>query len=210
MMEIAVGRHKIRAEHLVQLALLLGCLGGFVWLTFGVMDKYLKGATFVSTSYIRDKNPFPDIVFCPNKGFDPSFAVSNNIDPAFAVSHNITFLETLSKEKYAEVAEPAEVVFVNIEDDVKEMGGLQLNLNQPTNLNVNMIKVPTYYNGLCQVFQMDQNIPAKVYLRFSIAKPHWMMLTGRNQFIYLIEQQWYESPPITTDIISDLMVEYER
>ena len=43
-----------------------------------------------------------------------------------------------------------------------------------------------------------------------MSEPHWMMIMSRNEYIFMIEQQWLHCPPDTIEIQSDLMVEYER
>ena len=94
---ITIGKRQFHGVHLLQLVVLLGCLGGFVWLTLGEMVKYFSGATMISRTFTKDHaNLHPDLVFCSYDGFSPDAA-------------SVSYLETMDKERYTQMAQPAKV-----------------------------------------------------------------------------------------------------
>ena len=122
--------------HVLKFILLLTCSAGFVWLTFKEFKKFLKGATFVSSTFELEDSHFPDIVFCPNHGFADDFT-------------NATFpVEATSWKEYQSITQSAQVEFL----------GLFVKIDVIKSVNFEYFDVSTSYNGICRVFQFNQAI----------------------------------------------------
>ena len=72
----------------------------------------------------------------------------------------------------------------------------------------------TIWNGKCKVFQFNQSLSVgpKVYLSFDVDKTedYFVMVTSRNEYVFALQQQWLKNPPMTTEVKSNMFIEFQR
>ena len=72
----------------------------------------------------------------------------------------------------------------------------------------------TIWNGKCKVFQFNQSLSVgpKVYLSFDVDKTedYFVTVTSRNEYVFALQQQWLKNPPMTTEVKSNMFIEFQR
>ena len=162
------------------------CMLGFVWICYGQVSKFFEEITIVNTEYIMDKNPFPNVVFCSKKGFEPNLITIN------------TDINTY--EKYA--------IPVNV-----LLQGLWVNDTGPSiSVNFTVSELYTKYNGKCKLFHILQKIKPKEYLQFKLPRneENFVMILPRGEELFLIAQLWLNGNPTFLEIASDIEMNIER